>query len=66
MDFSWDAECYDMHVSAYTAIKNLWSRALYICTYVMCIRIEHITNKELNTKTPKYSCTKKKKKVIKS
>lgn len=23
MDFSWDAECYDMHVSAYTAIKNL-------------------------------------------
>ncbi|XP_059435939.1 probable starch synthase 4, chloroplastic/amyloplastic isoform X1 [Corylus avellana] len=23
MDFSWDAECYDVHVSAYTAIKNL-------------------------------------------
>lgn len=23
MDFSWDAECYDMHVSAYRAIKNL-------------------------------------------
>lgn len=22
-DFSWDAECYDTHVSAYTAIKNL-------------------------------------------
>ncbi|XP_038697626.1 probable starch synthase 4, chloroplastic/amyloplastic isoform X3 [Tripterygium wilfordii] len=22
-DFSWDAECYDIHVSAYTAIKNL-------------------------------------------
>ncbi|XP_065875625.1 probable starch synthase 4, chloroplastic/amyloplastic isoform X2 [Euphorbia lathyris] len=23
MDFSWDAECYDVHVSAYDAIKNL-------------------------------------------
>ncbi|KAH9664165.1 glyco-transf 5 domain-containing protein [Citrus sinensis] len=22
-DFSWDAECYDIHISAYTAIKNL-------------------------------------------
>lgn len=22
-DFSWDAECYDMHISAYTALKNL-------------------------------------------
>ncbi|XP_034220641.1 probable starch synthase 4, chloroplastic/amyloplastic isoform X2 [Prunus dulcis] len=23
MDFSWDAECFDIHASAYTAIKNL-------------------------------------------
>lgn len=23
MDFSWDAECCDIHVSAYTAIKKL-------------------------------------------
>ncbi|KAK6923211.1 Starch synthase, catalytic domain [Dillenia turbinata] len=23
MDFSWDAECYDLHFSAYSAIKNL-------------------------------------------
>nr|CAN67942.1 hypothetical protein VITISV_027826 [Vitis vinifera] len=22
-DFSWDAECYDIHISAYTALKNL-------------------------------------------
>ena len=22
-DFSWDAECFDIHISAYTSLKNL-------------------------------------------
>lgn len=51
MDFSWDAECYDVHVSAYTAIKNLWSRGLCIC--LTCVTFGLITkngNKELNKK----------------
>ena len=26
-DLSWDGECYDVHVEAYSAIKNLWSRS---------------------------------------
>lgn len=25
-DFSWDAECCDVHLSAYTAIKSLWTK----------------------------------------
>jgi len=24
-DLSWDGECYDVHVEAYSAIKNMWN-----------------------------------------
>jgi len=34
-DLSWDGECYEVHVAAYSAIKNMWSGCdILVCIYV--------------------------------